>query len=178
MNTKQKVDIASSILFLLIGIFLLLCPLIGFKNINTLFVITMISYTIINFGKFIMTREYHDYEGILTSLSSLLIGALTFFLKGNERPLNLALLLFGWIILESFIKLKKADYYNDRKSKLWILEICFLIIFILMGILTCINFNYREETQILLIGYFFFTHGILEFIDPILIYLTKERIKK
>lgn len=178
MKSKQKVDIASAILILLLGSFLLLCPLIGLKNINTLFIPTMVYLTIINLGKFLMTREYHDYEGILTAISSLLIGSLAFFIKVNERPIHLALLLFGWVILESFVKLKKADYYNDRKSKFWILEICFLIIFIVMGILTSINLFYTEETQILLMGYFFFTNGILEFIDPIIIYLTKERIKR
>lgn len=178
MKEKQKVDIVSSILFLLIGAFLLLCPLIGFNNIQVLFITIMISYTIINFGKFLLTKEYHDYESILSSISSLLIGSIAFFYQTNENPANLALLLFGWIILESLIKLKKADYYNDRKSKLWILEICFLIIFILIGILTSINLNHSNDTKILLLGYFFFIHGILEFIDPIIIYLTKEKIKK
>ena len=43
-----------------------------------------------------------------------------------------------------------------------------------MGILTAINLNYNSDIQILMLGYFFFTNGILEFIDPIIITLTKE----
>ena len=176
MKTKQKVDIGASIIFILIGSFLLLCPIMHFTEIDILFVATMLFYTIVSLGKFLLTKESHDYEGILTSLSSLLIGSLALFFNSNDT-LNLALLFFGWVMLESFIKLKKADYYNDRKSKLWILEISFLAIFILLGILTSINLNYENDTKVLLLGYFFFTHGILELIDPIIIYLTKEKIK-
>lgn len=178
MKSKQKVDIASSIIFILMGCFLLLCPIIQFTNLNVLFIIAMGCYAITSLGKFLLTKEYHDYEGLLSSLSSLLIGSIALFYHVNENPASLALLLFGWVILESFIKLKKADYYHDRKSKLWILEISFLILFIIMGILTSINLNYENEIRVLLLGYFFFTHGILEFIDPIIIYLTKEKIKK
>lgn len=178
MKPKQKVDIASSIIFILMGSFLLLCPLIQFTNLNVLFIIAMSCYAITSFGKFLLTKEYRDYEGLLSALSSLLIGSTALFYHINDNPANLALLLFGWIILESFIKLKKADYYHDRKSNLWILEISFLVLFILMGILTSINLDYENDTKVLLLGYFFFTHGILEFIDPIIIYLTKEKIKK
>ncbi len=178
MLLKQKVDLASAIILILGGCCLLLCPLLNMTDINVIFITTMMIYTIIHIGKYMLTREYHDYEGLLSSLASLLIGSIAFFFRNNESSMNLALLLFSWVILESFIKLKKADYYHDRKSKLWILEISFLILFIITGILTSINLNYKNETQVLLLGYFFFTHGILEFVDPIIIYLTKEKIKK
>ena len=177
MKTKQKVDITAAILFLLNGVVLLLCPICKITNLNHLFIMTMSVYTIVNLGKFILTRETKDFEGILLSLASLIIGSVAFFYNTNQNPTHLAILLFVWIILVSLVKLKKADYYNDRKSKLWILEICFLIIFILIGILTAMNLNYTDEIKILLLGFFFFTHGILELIDPIIIYLTKERIK-
>lgn len=177
MKIKQKVEIGAAIIFILVGCFWLLCPIIHVTDINILFIATMLGYTIVSLGKFLLTKESRDYEGLLTSVSSLSIGTLAFFFKSNDT-LNLALLFFGWVMLEAFIKLKKADYYNDRKSKLWILEISFLIIFILIGILTSINLNYETDTKVLLLGYFFFTHGILELIDPIIIYLTKEKIRK
>lgn len=174
MKNKYKVDMIVSMLYLFLGSLLLLCPLLKFTNINTAFMTIMFIYSIINSGTFILTRESNDYEGILSSLASLIIGSVAFIIHVEDSSLNLALLFFSWIILESLIKLKKADYYHDRKSKLWILEISFLIIFILIGILTAINLNYQSEVQILILGFFFFIHGILEFIDPILIYLTKE----
>lgn len=178
MNPKQKVDICASILFLFVGIFLLLCPLVQVINIKTLFILTMVCYIIINFGKFLLTKENHDYEGLLSSIASLMVCSLAFLKKELDNPSTLAFLLFTWVILQSLIKLKKADYYHDRKSKYWVLEISLLIIFIITGILTSLNLNYSVEVKILVMGYFFFIHGILEFIDPVMIYLTKEKIKK
>ncbi len=174
VNTKSKIDIGAAILFLLIGVFLLLCSIMKVNDINFLFLITMASYMMICFGKFLLTKDNHDYEGLLSAIASLMVGAMVFLKKDLNNPSTLAFLLFTWIILQSLIKLKKADYYHDRKSKYWILEISLLIIFILIGILSSISLNYIVEIKILVLGYFFFIHGILELIDPIMIYLTKE----
>ena len=72
----------------------------------------------------------------------------------------------------SLIKLKKADYYNDRRNKTWILEVVTLILFILSGLLTTINLYYENDIQVLVLGYFYLIHGILELVDPLTIYLT------
>ncbi len=178
MKNKQKVDIISAMLCIFLGGLLLLCPLMKYTDINTTFLTTMFIYSIIHSGKFLLTRNSDDYEGILTSLASLFVGSIAFILKVGDSSLNLAVLFFIWVILQSLIKLKKADYYNDRNNKLWVLETSFLAIFILMGILTAINLNYKSDIQILMLGFFFFTHGILEFIDPIIISLTKENINE
>ncbi len=143
-----------------------------------IFTTIMFAYGIINLAKFLLTKEYHDYEGIFSAIASFIIAIASIFYPPQDSKLQLTILFFIWIIMTSLIKLKKADYYNDRKSKLWVLEISLLIIFILSGILTTINFDYETSIQILMIGNFFFIHGILEFIDPIIIFLTKERIKK
>lgn len=174
MKNKQKVDIVASLLCILLGSLLLLCPLMNYNDINTLFMTTMFGYSIIHSSKFILTRESDDYEGVLVSLASLFVGSIAFIIRVGDSTLNLAVLFFIWVILESLIKLKKADYYNDRNSKLWVLETSMLVIFILMGILTAINLNYESDIQILVLGFFFFTHGVLEFIDPMIISLTKE----
>ncbi len=178
MNTKQKVDATSAILFLICGCFLLLCPLFQINNINILFIMTMGFYTLINFGKFLLTKEQNKYEGLFSSGAAFIVGIIAVFFQINESVLNLTILLFIWITLESLIKLKRADYYHDRKSKLWILEIIYLILFILFGVLTGVNLNQPIDIQILLLGYFFFFHGILEFTNPMITYFTKERVKK
>lgn len=174
MKNNQKVDIIASLLCIFLGSLLLIFPLMKYSNINTSFMTVMFGYSIIHSSKFILTKDTSNFESILKSLASLLVGSLAFMIKVGDSSLNLAILLFIWVILESLIKLKKADYYNDRNNKLWILEISFLAIFILMGILTAINLNYNSDIQILMLGYFFFTNGVLEFIDPIIITLTKE----
>jgi len=40
-------------------------------------------------------------------------------------------------------------------------------LFIITGILTCINLAHPNAVQVLIIGYFMLTHGILELLDPI-----------
>ncbi len=178
MNIKQKIDTVAAILFLLIGCFLLLCPLMQFTQINLLFILTMLFYTIINFGKFLLTKEQNRRGSLYSSLAALIVMIIAIFFQINESVLNLTILLFIWITFESLIKLKRADYFHDRKSKFWILEMIYLILFIVFGIFTGINLNQTIDIQILLLGYFFFFHGVLEFINPIIFYFTKERMKK
>ena len=90
-------------------------------------------------------------------------------------PWYLALCLLIWIILLSLIKLKKSDYYNDRKNKVWIFKIITLILFILSGLLTTMNLYYENDIQVLILGYFFLIHGMLELFDPITIYLYEQK---
>ena len=85
--------------------------------------------------------------------------------------LKLRLFAFIWIILLSLIKLKKGDYYNDRKNKMWIIEVISLVLFILAGLLTTMNLYYENDIQVLVLGYFFLIHGILELFDPLIISL-------
>ena len=97
------------------------------------------------------------------------------FLDISKVPWYLALTLFIWISLMSIIKLKKADYYNDRKNGIWILEIVCLILFILSGLLSTINLYYENDIQVLVLGYFYLIHGILEIIDPLVIHLNGSK---
>ena len=49
-------------------------------------------------------------------IASIIALVLVLFLDVDNVPWYLALCLFVWIALMSVIKLKKADYYNDRKD--------------------------------------------------------------
>ena len=80
-----------------------------------------------------------------------------------------------WVFLMSLIKLKKADYYHDRSNSIWIIRVIFLLLFILIGLLTTINLYYQASVQILLIGNFFFIHGVLELLDPLMNYLMEKK---
>ena len=91
-----------------------------------------------------------------------------------SKPLYLALTILAWVVLLSLIKLKKSDYYDDNKDKMWKLRILILILFILTGFLTSINLYYEQEVQILIIGYFFLINGMLEITDPVVKYLIKK----
>lgn len=89
----------------------------------------------------------------------------------------MALSLLVWILVITLVKLKKADYYHDHKSRVWCIEVGFLVMFLLSGVLTCLNFYNQVETQILVLGYFVLICGILEVQESLLLYLTKGKLK-
>ena len=148
-------------------------PLIKVPSIKVVLIGVMISYIISNIVRFILTRKSKDYDSIFTILSSIVIIILTIILD-MSKPLYLALTILAWVVLLSLIKLKKSDYYDDNKDKMWKLRILILILFILTGFLTSINLYYEQEVQILIIGYFFLINGMLEITDPVVKYLIKK----
>ena len=59
------------------------------------------------------------------------------------------------------------DYYHDKKDRMWKIRLLNLGLFIITGILTCINLAHISTVQVLVIGFFMLIHGILELLDPI-----------
>lgn len=175
MNKKQIVDLVIAIGLILGGSILLVFPLINFINVKVIFISVLIFYGILNLLQFLMTKESKDYEGLFTMIASIIVLIIALNLKLNKVPWHLAFTLFIWIILMSLIKLKKADYYNDRKKNIWILKIITLIIFILTGLLATVNLYYTKDVQVLVLGFFYLIHGILELIDPLTIYLIEKK---
>lgn len=175
MNKKQKVELIIATFLIIMGSLLLIFPLFLFIKVKLIFTSILGIYAILNFIKFLFVKQTKDYEGLFVTLASLIVIILASFLDIESIPWYLALTLFIWIIFMSLIKLKKADYYNDRKNKAWILEIITLILFILSGLLTTINLYYENDIQILVLGYFYLIHGILELVDPIALFLKDSK---
>lgn len=168
MKQKQKVDTIVALFLILIGTLLLLMPLYNYLKIKTIIIIIFGLYTIINLTKFILTIKEKDYEGLHASLASLLIMIICFFLKLENNPRLIAMTLMAWIILMSLAKLKKIDYYHDRRDRMWKIKTFILSLFILAGLLTSINLAHEEIVQIIILGYFMLIHGILELFEPII----------
>lgn len=175
MNKKQKVELIIATFLILCGSLVLIFPLFQFVKVKLIFILVLAVYGVLNLIKFILVRESKDYEGLFTTLASIVALVMVCFLDIDSVPWYLALSLFIWIIMMSLIKLKKADYYNDRRNKTWILEVVTLILFILSGLLTTINLYYENDIQVLVLGYFYLIHGILELVDPLTIYLTGKK---
>lgn len=175
MNRKQIVDLTIAIFLILCGTVLLIFPLVNFVNVKIIFMSVLGFYGIMNLIQFLLTKKEKDFEGLLTTIASIIVIIVAWKLNINEVPWYLAIALFVWIILMSLIKLKKADYYNDRKNSIWILKIVTLIVFILIGLLSTINLYYSSEVQIIVLGFFFLLHGVLELLDPLTIYLVEKK---
>ena len=170
MKTKQRVDFAIDLSLCLIGIINILLGIVGFTNVKLLLVIVFGLYAMINLLQYVLTNKSQDYEGLYTFLASLVLAIICFFIDLGKVN-NLTIIVFAWVIMMSVIKFIKTDYYNDRKDKMWKIRIFTLITFITVGVLSAISLNYDKNTQVLVLGYFFFIHGILELIDPLTKYL-------
>ena len=175
MKKKQIVDLVVAIFLIVCGSIMLLFPLLNFVKVKVVFLGVLGFYAISNMVKYLLTRKSQDSEGLFTSIVSLIVLGIAFKLDIAKVPWYLALCLLIWIICLSLIKLKKSDYYNDRHNKAWILEVVSLILFILAGLLTTMNLYYENDIQILVLGYFFLIHGILELFDPLFVYLFSHK---
>ena len=175
MKKKQIVDLIIALILVLCGSLLLIFPLLSFINVKKIFLVVLIVYGLLNLIQFLLTIKDKDYEGLFTAFASFITIVVVSSLDIEKVPWYLALSLFIWIILMSLIKLKKADYYHDRKNNVWILKIVTLILFILSGLLTIINLYYSSDVQILVLGFFYLIHGILELLDPLTLYIVDKR---
>lgn len=175
MNKKQIVDLIIAVILILCGSAMLIFPLFNLVNVKTIFISVLLFYGFMNLIQFILTRTSKDYEGLFTMIASVIVLIIAWKLDISNVPWYLAMALFIWIIMMSLIKLKKADYYNDRKNSVWILKVVTLILFILTGLLTTINLYYTSEVQVLVLGFFYLIHGILELLDPLTVYLVEKK---
>ena len=167
MKQKQLVDLIVGLLLTFYAVVILILPSLNVRDIRAVLLTTFLFYTIVNTVRFIVLRETRDYEGLHYAITSLGILIATLTIK-TGTPYTIALLLFSWIALNSLAKLKKADYYHDRRDRMWKFGLLDLSIFLLAGILACINLAYSGEIQILVLGFFLLVNGILEIFDPIL----------
>ncbi|MDE5889184.1 MAG: hypothetical protein K2H20_04100 [Bacilli bacterium] len=167
MKKKQKVDMGIAVFLILIGVILLILPLFNIDNIKWLNTGIFALYTILNSIQFILTKESKDYEGLHSALASVIVLIANIVITPIDSPKTLAMLLMAWIIFMSLAKLKKMDYYHDRRDRMWKIRAFNLSLFILAGVLASINLAYDGVVQVLVIGFFMLIHGILELFDPV-----------
>lgn len=174
MDRKTLIEFIFSWFLIIMGGVLTTLPLFKTIEIEKIFILILVLYGLINLIKNILTIVSKDYSGFYIAFACLVAIILAINLNIEDSPWNLALTLFIWIIIMSLIKLKKSDYYHDRKNKLWKLNVIHLILFIICGVLTTLNLNYDTEIQLLVLGFFFLINGILEMMNPICAYLLEK----
>lgn len=173
MKIKQKVDIVIDSFLVVIGMLIIVLAKLNYNDVKLLFIGTMISYAVLNLLQFLLTRKSKDYEGLYTFIASMVVGIVgIYFSFDKENVLSVSIM--SWVTMMAVIKFIKTDYYNDRRDRMWKLRVVTLVLFMLVGILTSISLNYSTNVQVLVIGFFFLIHGILELIDPITKYLLSR----
>lgn len=170
MKRKQKISIILAILSMIIGIVIISLPILKLVNFKRTIFLSFLTIGIFNLVCFIYTHKDKDLESLYTFIACTLIAVLSLFLN-FKKSINSALVLMLFVALLSFVRLKKADYYHDRKNKAWIIQMVTLSIFVLAGLLSSLNLYYTSEIKVLVFGYFFFINGILELVDPLILYL-------
>lgn len=171
METKQKVDMTNSIFMMLIGMIIITISAFYDLKLELIIPITFGLYTVSNTIRFILNRKSKDYDGLHTALASI-VSLIVAIVIGMTTPKKLFIVLMVWTILISLTKLKKADYYHDRRDRMWKLRLFTLITFIITSIITSINLANTNIT--LIIGFYFLINGLLETFDPIAKTLIKH----
>jgi uncharacterized membrane protein HdeD (DUF308 family) len=171
MKYKQKIDIIVALFLVLFGSIILVLPLFNITNIKAIGIIIFSIYTVLNIAQYILTYKSKDIEGVISAIASVVALIVTIVTKPQNDPRTLAMILMTWVIIMSIAKLHKADYYHDRRDRMWKVRVLNLGIFIIAGILTSINLAYTGEVQIIVVGFFLFIHGIVELFDPVTKYL-------
>ena len=166
MKEKQRVDLITGLLLTFIAIVVLILPSFHITETRSIYLLIFSLYTVINIIRFIVLRKTKDLEGLFYAFASIVCLIQILVIKQTSSK-GLALILFTWIAIMSLAKLKKADYYSDRRDRMYKFGILDLVLFLLAGIIACINLAYPGDVQILVVGFFFLVNGILEIFDPI-----------
>ncbi len=169
MKKKGVVDLITNVSLFILASIVLLLPLFKITDLKMILTIIFGLYTLVKITGFILIINEHDYESLFTSIISLCALIAVYFLEMNTQ--NISLILLTWMGLMCLVKLKKADFYHDRKNKMWILRLFILFAFLTSGLLTGLNLFHEKNVQIIIIGYFFLNNSILDIIDPIASYL-------
>lgn len=178
MERRTFVEFIVAWILILLGAITTILPIFSIINIRTVFIVNIALYGIIHLIKNLLILNAKEYSGFSAAIACVVILGTLLFLNILDNPLNLALVLFVWIILMSLIKLRECDYYHDHKNKLWTLNVINLILFILTGILAAINLYCTSDVQILVLGFFFLVNGILELMDPLVAYIFGSEKRK
>ena len=175
MKTKQFVDIFIESILLVLGLLIIILGIFGYSNIKVMFVSALFIYAIFNLLQFILTRKSKDMEGLYTFLASILVAVADIYFPFNNNIILGASIMI-WALFMSIIKLIKADYYNDRRDRMWKFKLVTLGLYMVISILTSIALNYSNNVQVLVIGYYFLINGILELSEPITKYLIRKQL--
>ena len=170
-----KSEIFSSFI-LVLGGFFLLSSLWAFSDFLMCFRLFFGVYGVAELLKYFERNKGGDYTNAFGFFISFILLMLTFILPISSN-MNISIIFIVFLAVLSLTRLKRADYYHDRKNKLWMVEIFLLIIYVLAGILTSIQFANTGEIQILILGYFTFICGTLEVAESLILYVTKGKIR-
>lgn len=175
---KNKVNLISSSMILVLGILLFIFPWFGLEEPASLLYILFAVYAGVKLIEYIITRNGTDHENLYTAIACALASLSGFKFHSYSAPMVLSLTLISWVGIMSIIKLIKLDYYHDRENGMFYVNLITFSLFLLLGLLTSINLYFDANVQTLMLGFFFVVNGLLSLAENgIRILVTSKEFK-
>lgn len=177
---KEENALASflcSFIIFALGVFILCCPVLHILDFTFVYPLFFGVYALTDLVLFALSYHRKEYSYFVSFLVSFVLFVLLFVFDLTSSPRSIALSLLIFVLFNSLAKLKRADYYHDKKSKMWTVEVVLLGLFFLTSIFTSMNFAFGVETQILVLGFFTIICGIFKVVEWLIVYLTKGKLK-
>ncbi len=171
MKKRNTIEFITNLALVILSFGILLMPMFKFDDLKIILLVILGLYSLMKLTSFLLIRKKDEFESLIMGITSLIAFIGVYFLKLNGKVLLLIILI--WMGINALVKLKKADYYHDRKDKMWILKLFLLIIFIANGLFTSINL-FNNTTQLVAMGYFFLISSLLDTIEVLVKMITGE----
>ena len=158
---KNKINLISSGVILLLGVLLFIFPWFNIEEPNNLLYLLFAIYAAVKLIEYILTRNGTDRENLYTAIACTLASISGFKFHSYSSPMVLSLTLVSWVGIMSVIKLIKLDYYHDRKNGMFYVNLVSFSLFLLLGLLTSINLYFNATVETLMLAFFFVCNGLL-----------------
>ena len=176
-NEKNFIAFITSIGLVFYGAFLLCESLFHLSDFRLYVTIFFGWYGALHLLRYLFSENKKEYNPLLEGILGVLFSCVGIFYNYVEDPQNFSFAILLYALLLCFIKLKKADYFHDRKSKFWLIEVASLIFFLLLSILISMNLKFSENVLFIILGFYSFFIGVFEFFEILFFQLTKGKLK-
>ncbi len=173
-KNQDFVSMMKGIIFLFYGVILFFNFIPNLKWSIILFFLLFMS---LHFMTFFFSKKENEYSNLFLGIIGVFFTLISFFGDFTKNPQIFSIVFLSFALLVSFVKLKKADYFHDRKNKLWLIEMACLILFLISEILFCLQLHHQEEIILIFFGYNVFTISAFELLESLLILTTKGKLK-
>lgn len=167
-------NILNSIIFILIGIFLIICPNFILNIFNLLLAGFFIIYGILEIINFIAFKDFNlGYTNLAIGVISIILAILSFN-AGQILETFIRIILSVWIIFSGLRRLGFAlILYKARISKSWGLALLFSIFIIICGIYIL----FTPNALVITLGMIILIYSILDLFESILFMTTINKLK-
>ncbi len=120
----------------------------------------------------LLNMDSKDNEDLFGSILAMLAFISLFYFDLVTK--NIILIFLVWLGLNSLVKLKKADYYHDKKDKMWIFKIFTLFIILSLGLIISLNLQ-TNDVNIKLFSLFFMFYSAIDGIEALMLYIKEDK---